>query len=152
MDELPDLDRLSVAEKDDLIRALFAHVKALTKQVETLTVKVTELEGRLAQNSRNSSRPPSSDGLSRPKPKALRKTGQKPRGLETFCTSAPISPPCISKVKMYLPHSPLHSKATRLSLALLDRVSATADYLSSYIWFFLASPTEPAGKSRIEQS
>lgn len=80
MDELPDLDRLSVAQKDDLIRALFAHVRALTKQVETLTAKVTELEGRLAQNSRNSSKPPSSDGLNRPKPKSQRKAGQKPRG------------------------------------------------------------------------
>lgn len=62
MNELPDLERLSVAEKDDLIRALFAHVVALTKQVETLTAKVKELEGRLALNSRNSSKPPSSGG------------------------------------------------------------------------------------------
>ena len=54
MDELPDLDRLSVAEKDNLIRALFAQVAALTKRVETLTAKVAELEGRLALNSRNS--------------------------------------------------------------------------------------------------
>lgn len=57
METLPDLDRLSVAEKDDLIRALFA-------QVAALTARVAELEGRLAQNSRNSSKPPSSDGLS----------------------------------------------------------------------------------------
>jgi len=50
MEALPDLDRLSVAEKDDLIRAIFA-------QVETLLSKVAELEGRLAKNSRNSSTP-----------------------------------------------------------------------------------------------
>ena len=80
MDELPDLDRLNVAAKDDLIRALFAQVQALTKQVEMLTAKVVELEGRLAKNSRNSSKPPSSDGLSRPKPKSQRKSGQKPNG------------------------------------------------------------------------
>jgi transposase len=79
MDELPDLDRLSVAAKDDLIRALFAQVKALTAQVEALTVKVADLEGRLAKNSRNSSKPPSSDGF-RPKPKSQRKAGQKPTG------------------------------------------------------------------------
>lgn len=73
MESLPNLDCLSVAEKDDLIRALFAQVAALTS-------KVAELEGRLAQNSRNSSKPPSSDGLNKPKPKSLRQAGQKPTG------------------------------------------------------------------------
>ena len=48
MDELPDLERLSHSDKDDLIRALFAQVKFLTAQVAELTAKVSELEGRLA--------------------------------------------------------------------------------------------------------
>lgn len=79
MDDVPELDRLGVAAKDELIRALFAQVKALTAQVEALSAKVADLEGRLAKNSRNSSKPPSSDGF-RPKPKSLRKAGQKPSG------------------------------------------------------------------------
>ena len=79
MESLPDLDRLSVAEKDDLIRALFAQVVTLLPKVETLVAKVAELEGRLSKNSRNSSKPPSTDGF-RPKPKSLRKAGQKPTG------------------------------------------------------------------------
>lgn len=73
MDELPDLARLSVAEKDELIRELFARVRALT-------TRVIELEARLALNSRNSSKPPSSDGLNKPKPKSLRKLGLHPTG------------------------------------------------------------------------
>lgn len=80
MDELPDLDRFSVAEKDDLIRRLWAHVGELTAQVSALQGKVLELEARLAQNSRNSSKPPSSDGLSKPAPTSLRKRGERPTG------------------------------------------------------------------------
>lgn len=80
MDELPDLDRLSLADKDDLIRALFAQVKVLTAQVAALTAQVGELEGRLALNSRNSSKPPSTDGMNKPKPKSQRQAGQNPSG------------------------------------------------------------------------
>lgn len=80
MNELPDLSRLSVAEKDELICDLWTLVRNLSAQVTTLQTKVLELEARLAQNSRNSSKPPSSDGLNKPKPKSLRKTGEHPNG------------------------------------------------------------------------
>jgi transposase len=45
--------------------------------------RIAELEARLKQNPRNSSRPPSSEGLARPvpKPRSLRKkSGRKPGG------------------------------------------------------------------------
>jgi transposase len=83
MDELPDLAQLSISEKDALIRALFAQVqqaRGLSGQMQALMAKVAELEGRLAQTSRNSSKPPSSDGLKKPKPKSLRIPGQRPSG------------------------------------------------------------------------
>lgn len=73
MTALPDLDQLSHGEKDDLIRALFAMAKLV--KVDVLTAGVTEPEGRLALNSQNSSKPPSADGLNRPKPKSLRDKG-----------------------------------------------------------------------------
>src|SRR5664280_1352437 len=53
----------------------------LEKEVRDLRRQVKELKGRLALNSRNSSKPPSSDGLAKPAPKSLRqKTGRKPGG------------------------------------------------------------------------
>jgi len=58
-----------------------AVIEELRGEVVELRAEVTELKRRLAQNSRNSSRPPSSDGLSKPPPKSLRRpSGRKPGG------------------------------------------------------------------------
>jgi hypothetical protein len=48
-------------------------------QLEVLRAEVVELRARLAATSRNSSKPPSSDGLGKPAPRSLRgKSGRKP--------------------------------------------------------------------------
>ena len=48
--------------------------------VGQLQERLKALEGRLALNSKNSSKPPSSDGLAKPAPKSLRLKGQRPVG------------------------------------------------------------------------
>ena len=68
MNEVPDLTRLSHAEKDELICRLWPLQFELVK----LMARVTELENRLAKNSRNSSKPPGSDGLAKPAPTSSR--------------------------------------------------------------------------------
>lgn len=58
------------------------YVGQLTILVQQLMAQVRELEGRLAKNSSNSSKPPGSDGLGkRPKTSSQRgKSGKKPGG------------------------------------------------------------------------
>jgi transposase len=69
-----DLSSLTHAEKDTLILELQAKVAKLEEIIK-------ELQARLAMNSRNSSKPPSSDGLGKPNPKSLReKSGKKSGG------------------------------------------------------------------------
>jgi transposase len=61
--------------------ALVDIILALQEQVQTLSQRVEALEARLAQNSNNSSKPPSTDGYAKPAPKSLRqKTGRKSGG------------------------------------------------------------------------
>ncbi len=105
MANLPDLTQLSHAQKDELIRALWPlqqQVQDLMAQMAVMQERIKQLEGRLAKNSKNSSKPPSSDGLSKPNkpnkpaPASLRASGQKPNGGQkghsgtTLCQSTHI--------------------------------------------------------------
>lgn len=80
---LPDLTQLSSEQKDELVRKLWPLqqlVQDLMAQMAVMQDRIKQLEGRLALTSKNSSKPPSSDGLGKPAPKSLRKSGQNPNG------------------------------------------------------------------------
>ena len=58
MQSLPDLSQLSHAQKDALIIALFGQMQEMMKRIDAMQEVIDELRGRLALNSKNSSKPP----------------------------------------------------------------------------------------------
>jgi transposase len=71
--------RKLLAERDAEIAALRVRVAQAEGLAADLREQVAELAARVGQNSKNSSKPPSSDGLGKPAPKSLRKkAGRRP--------------------------------------------------------------------------
>lgn len=80
--------------KDEMIEQLLQQVNTLTSTVDSLNATIDaqtqliaqlnqtiqELKAQLNKNSKNSSKPPSSDGLKKPSPKSLRKPSGKKAG------------------------------------------------------------------------
>jgi len=62
------------------VATLKAENAALRRDCQSLCDKVQALEEKTAKDSHNSSKPPSSDGLSKPKPKSLRPPSNRPTG------------------------------------------------------------------------
>ena len=73
-----NIDWLMKLEKEELIKVLLAVIQEQSAIIKQQAEKIAELEARLNQNSRNSSKPPSSDGFKRPK--SLRKRSGKKAG------------------------------------------------------------------------
>jgi transposase len=68
-----------VEAKDTENAVLRAQLEAYQAQLQELRAEVEALRARLGQNPRNSSKPPSSEGLAKPSPRSLRgKSGRKP--------------------------------------------------------------------------
>jgi hypothetical protein len=59
---------------------LKAESAALRAECQTLRERVQTLEEQVTKNSHNSHKPPSSDGLAKPKPKSLRPKSERPTG------------------------------------------------------------------------
>lgn len=71
-----------IKSQNDHITALANQLQQQSDQIRALTLMVAELNERLKKNSKNSSKPPSSDGLNKPKPKSLRHPSKKKPGAQ----------------------------------------------------------------------
>ena len=68
-------------ERDEILALIQTDPEAIVTIIQTLEKRIADLERQLNMNSRNSSRPPSTDGFKRPQKKRKR-TGKLPGGQE----------------------------------------------------------------------
>ena len=66
--------------REQLKELICSNPDAVVDLILNLEKRIEELEARLKMNSRNSSKPPSSDGLHKPSPKSLRKKSERKSG------------------------------------------------------------------------
>ena len=81
--QIEELKRQMLLEPEAMAKRLLdAEAKVIQSEelIAKLVKRIEELEARLNINSRNSSKPPSSDGLNKPAPKSLRKKSSKNTG------------------------------------------------------------------------
>ena len=99
----------------ELVERLLAQQAEMAQQIETLTVRVQELEARLNKDSHNSHKPPSSDGLAKlPRRRSRRQRSGKAAGGQAGHMGVTLRP--VAKPDQVVPHGPSNCSQCRADL------------------------------------
>jgi transposase len=79
-EEMHDAYQAGEVAVQQLFAAVTVQVTHLASQVQELHAVIPQLRDQVEKNSRNSSKPPSSDGVKKPRTRSLRKPGQRRTG------------------------------------------------------------------------
>ena len=87
-----------------LVAELRGELVAALAELERARDRIAELEAQVGQNSQNSSRPPSSDGLAKPAPRSLRERGKRKPGGQQGHPGATLN--AVAVPDREVPHEP----------------------------------------------
>ena len=76
-------DQLNALDKESLITLILSmqeQMLSMREQMAKMAAEIQSLRDQLSKNSRNSGKPPSSDGYAKPQPKSLRPKGERKSG------------------------------------------------------------------------
>ncbi|MCI8856625.1 MAG: hypothetical protein HFH26_08790 [Clostridiaceae bacterium] len=97
-------ERKKIEQQSEQIEQQAKQIAALTATIKELQEINQELRSQLAENSQNSSKPPSSDGYRKPESKSQRKkTGKKPDGQKGHAGSHMSIPHEPDEIKQHIP-------------------------------------------------
>lgn len=74
---------IKTEQMEKTLQVMAATLESMNRTLEKQAQTIAELNEKLNKNSKNSSKPPSSDGLKKPSPKSLRKPSGKKQGGQT---------------------------------------------------------------------
>ena len=118
-----------VSDLNATVASLNSTIDAQTQLIAKLNQTIQELKEQINKNSKNSSKPPSSDGLKKPAPKSLRKPSGKKAGGQDGHQGTELGYPLILKGRLLF--------LVRLSSCMMLWITSSVSFPSCINFFIL---------------